>query len=180
MYIYPGRYVEFRRAYHERDASDDNDTRDSIKGACVLTTVTVAFTSHNSDPRPVMPLDNVSEVGPSSPGRTAGSPLTVPSSTSPTPEPRNRTPEPNFWVELRHATAEERDYEGFHLNLIKIVAECLEGSREFYYALLGDEKYHKVYSFLACNLVDLDPSTDALAILDQGESCQRRISGPVG
>jgi hypothetical protein len=93
-----------------------------------------------------MPLDNTSEVGPSSPYIVAESPLTVPTSNTPTPEPPNRTAERDFWVELRHATAEERNYGDFHLNLRKVVAEYTEGSREFYYVLLGDKKYHKVYA----------------------------------
>jgi hypothetical protein len=84
----------------------------------------------------------MSEVGPSSP--FGESPLTIPPSTIPSPEPPNRAQGSNFWVELRHATAEERNYEGFHLNLRKIAAEHTEGSRKFYYALLGDNKYHKV------------------------------------
>ena len=74
----------------------------------------------------------------------AESSLTVPSSRTPTPEPLNRMPERNFWVELRHATAEERSYGDFYLSLHKIAAEHIEGSREFYYVLLGDKKYHKV------------------------------------
>lgn len=87
----------------------------------------------------------MSEVGPSSPPIvTLESPLTVPSSRTPTPEPHNGLSERNFWVELRHATAEERDYGEFHLNLRKIVAEHAEGSNEFYYVLLGDNKHHKV------------------------------------
>jgi len=90
------------------------------------------------------PQDNMSEVGPSSPYRLAESPLTVPSSSTPTPEPLNRMPERDFWVELRHPTAEERDYRDFHLNLRQIVAEHAEGSEEFYYVLLGDNKHHKV------------------------------------
>ena len=93
-----------------------------------------------------MPLDNVSEVGPSSPARVAESPLTVPSSRTPTPEPHNQMPERNFWVVLRRATTEERNYEAFHLNLREIVAEYTEGSKEFYYILLGDGKHHKVCS----------------------------------
>lgn len=90
----------------------------------------------------VEPLDDMSEVGPSSP--LGESPLTVPPSITPTPEPLNKLQEPNFWIELRHATAEERNYEDFHLNLHEIAAEYTEGSRKFYYALLGDNKYHKV------------------------------------
>lgn len=89
-----------------------------------------------------MPQDTVSVVGPSSP--FGESPLTVPPSTTPTPEPLNRTQERNFWVELRHPTAEQRDYEEFYLNIREIAAEHTEGSRQFYYALLGDNKYHKV------------------------------------
>lgn len=92
-----------------------------------------------------MPIDDTSEVGPSSPGRAAESPLTVPPSTSPTPDPPNRTPERNFWVELRHATAEEKNYGDFYLNLREIATDHSEGSRRFYYVLLGDNKYHKVY-----------------------------------
>ena len=90
----------------------------------------------------VEPLDNMSEVGPSSP--FGESPLTIPPSTTPTPEPLNKIPQRNFWVELRRATSEERDYGEFHLNLREIAAEHTEGSKEFYYALLGDNKYHKV------------------------------------
>lgn len=86
----------------------------------------------------------MSEVDPSSPLIVAESPLTVPSSRTPTPEPFNRMPERNFWVELRHATREERNYGDLHLNLREIVAEHTEDSEEFYYALLGDNKYHKV------------------------------------
>ena len=70
--------------------------------------------------------------------------MTVPSSSTPTPEPLNRVPERNFWVELRHPTAEERNYRDFHLNLRQIVAEHTEGSKEFYYVLPGDNKHHKV------------------------------------
>lgn len=81
--------------------------------------------------------------GLSSPPIATLSPLTVPSSTTPTPEPPNPMPESNFWVELRHATAEERDYEEFHLDLREIAAEHTEGSQEFYYVLLGDSKHHK-------------------------------------
>ena len=100
---------------------------------------------HNSRRPPcAAPQDNMSEVGPSSPYRLAESPLTVPSSSTPTPEPFNRVPERNFWVELRHPTAEERNYRDFHLNLRQIVAEHAEGSEEFYYVLLGDNKHHKV------------------------------------
>lgn len=84
----------------------------------------------------------MSEVGPSSP--FGESPLTIPPSTTPTPEPLNKIPQRNFWVELRRATSEERDYGEFHLNLREIAAEHTEGSKEFYYALLGDNKYHKV------------------------------------
>jgi hypothetical protein len=84
----------------------------------------------------------MSEVDPSSP--FGGSPLTVPPSTNPTPEPLNRTRGRDFWVELRQPTAEQRNYKEFHLNLHKIGAEYAEGSREFYYVLLGDNKYHKV------------------------------------
>ena len=86
----------------------------------------------------------MSEVDPSSPLAMAESPLTVPSSRTPTPEPLNRMPERRFWVELRHATAEERNYGDFRLNLRKIAAEHTEDSKEFYYVLLGDNKYHKV------------------------------------
>jgi len=100
---------------------------------------------HNSDHLPcVTPSDGMSEVDPSSPIMVADSPLTVPPSGTPTPEPLNRMPERNFWVELRHATAEERNYEDFYFNLRKIVAEHTEGSEEFYYVLLGDNKHHKV------------------------------------
>ena len=91
-----------------------------------------------------MPLDNVSEVGPSSPGMVTESPLTVPPSRTPTPEPLNRMPERNFWVELRHATAKERSYGDIYFNIRKIVSEYTEGSQEFYYVLLGDNKHHKV------------------------------------
>lgn len=84
----------------------------------------------------------MSGIDPSSP--FGGSPLTVPPSTTPTPEPLNRTQERNFWVELRHATAEERNYGEFRLNLREIAAEYIEGSRKFYYVLLGDNKHHKV------------------------------------
>lgn len=84
----------------------------------------------------------MSEIGPSSP--FGGSPLTVPPSTTPTPEPLNRMQERNFWVEVRHPTAEQRNHEEFHLNLRKVAAEHAEGSRKFYYVLLGDNKYHKV------------------------------------
>lgn len=111
----------------------------------VASTVSPPF-FHNSDHLPAMSPDNVSEVGPSSPGRVPESPLTVPSTRSPTPEPLNRMPEPNFWIELRHATAEERNYGDIHLNLREIVAEHTEGSKEFYYVLLGDDKHHKVCS----------------------------------
>ena len=86
----------------------------------------------------------MSEVGPSSPSGVAQSPLTVPSSRTPTPEPLNQVTERKFWVELRHATAEERNYGDFRLNLREIVAEHAEGSEEFYYVLLGDNKHHKV------------------------------------
>ena len=86
----------------------------------------------------------MSEVDPSSPPGVAESPLTVPPSRTPTPEPLHRMSERSFWVELRHATAEERNYRDFHLNLRKIVAEYTEGPNEFYYALLGDNKHHKV------------------------------------
>ena len=86
----------------------------------------------------------MSEIGPSSPNGVAESPLTVPLSRTPTPEPLNQVPARSFWVELRHATADERNYGDFHLNLRKIVAEHTEGSAEFYYVLLGDNKHHKV------------------------------------
>ena len=86
----------------------------------------------------------MSEIGPSSPPIAILSPLTVPSSRTPTPEPLDQMPERNFWVELRHATAEERNYGDFHLDLHEIVAEHTEGSKEFYYVLLGDNKHHKV------------------------------------
>jgi len=111
----------------------------------------VAFTGlppsfHNSNHLPcATPLDNMSEVGLSSPPIATLSPLTVPSSRTPTPEPLNQASERKFWVELRHATAEERNYGDFRLNLREIVAEHAEGSKEFYYVLLGDNKYHKVY-----------------------------------
>ena len=108
-----------------------------------------------------MPPDNVSEVGPSSPDRVVESPLTVPPSISPTPEPLNRMPERDFWVELRHATEEERNYGDFHLNLRKIAAVYTEASRKFYYVLLGDNRYHKVSSS-ARDPVDLGSFTDAL------------------
>lgn len=100
----------------------------------------------------------MSEVGPSSP--IGESPLTVPSSTTPTPEPLNRIQERKFWVELRHATSEERNYEEFHLNLREIAAEHFEGSRKFYYVLLGDDKYHKVRN-PARDPINSDPSADA-------------------
>ena len=89
----------------------------------------------------------MSEVGLSSPPIATLSPLTVPSSTTPTPEPPNPVPECNFWVELRHTTVEERNYGDFHLNLGEIVAEHTEGSQEFYYVLLGDNKHHKACGF---------------------------------
>ena len=76
-------------------------------------------------------LDDMSEIGPSSPNGVAESPLTVLLSRTPTPEPLNRVLERSFWVELRHATANERNYGDFHLNLCKIVAEYTEGSAEF-------------------------------------------------
>lgn len=72
------------------------------------------------------------------------SPLTVPPSIDPTPEPTNPIPERNVWVELRHATTKQKNYKEFYLRLRKIVAEHTEGSKKFYYALLGDDKYHKV------------------------------------
>ena len=107
-----------------------------------------------------MPPDNVSETGPSSPWRVAESPLTVPSSKSPTPDPLARISKRNFWVELRHATPEERNYGDFHLNLRKIVGEYTEGSEEFYYVLLGDNKYHKV-DLPTSDPVTLDPYANA-------------------
>ena len=83
----------------------------------------------------------MSEVGPSLSG---GSPLTVPPSTNPTPEPLEQIRGRDFWVELNRATTEQRNYEEFHLNLREVAAERTEGSRMFYYVLLGDDKYHKV------------------------------------
>lgn len=85
----------------------------------------------------------MSRVGPSSP--FGDSPLTVPPSVTPSPEPLGtKVPERNFWVELRHPNAKQRKYKGFQLNLREIAAEHTEGSKKFYYVLLGDNKYHKV------------------------------------
>ena len=114
--------------------------------------------SHSAEPP-----DNMSEVGPSSPFGESLSPLTVPSSTTTTPGPVNQMPERDFWVELRPATKRERNRKEFHLNLLEIAAEHTEGSKEFYYVLLGDKKYHKVRA-PARDPINLDLPADASSV----------------